>query len=725
MAFDTSKVTNTYPNPLDDFISHSHHFVLTVSDTTKAFEAMIGDANQTSYLDKVLSAKHPGAMFNPGNDSKAWVLIDTRRFSAFHITSVSMEHVFGTGPANNPTSPSNTTNIQVTDSTGMTFFNMLVDLFKNKIQSSRSSCFFMLSIMFVGHKRDGTTETISTCNIPLILLTMEFEVTHRGSIYEMVMMETEGAMSQGPMENINSLIQVQSIKSEPKLGMMLQELEDQLNKKSAAYFRDFTNDLHQKAIVAAINSGEGVPKMSAVGKLVQYMITIPEDWAGFECTLAARESHAELMHEAAERQEITKEEAEKRIEAARQSGVKVDGTNSQISFGTVTTIPDAIKIILESSVEFLELSSEEKRLKGQAIGYKCMAGITSDEKTYLIHFDICPFVYPKSPDKKTKAANKSNESEIQPATSNAVDNVEPIRNLITYDYMFSGKNTAVLDLKIKYAPESVIALDTTVDIGANRFKTNAEHGQKKTDAKSAADDGSKTPTNSFAPQIRTSDPIFVAQQSKDQQQNTGNQHTESTTKDEAIAATKAKQEYTQTTAYMHFISSLKLDMVVRGNPNIIIKYADRSNSTGPQPHTLNVNDATITQVLTSADDDGGFGALLKSPISSAKQSYYKKYMEGRINQVKNSTSGGGDPLLSGPHVSMHPVFCKINMFAPNIDYATSDFADGKDMYTNEFFYNGPYMVLTMNTRFDMSTFTHDFAMIPYDASGSGDVMGSQ
>lgn len=737
-SFDTSQVRNNFPNPLDDFVSHSYHFIMSVSNTTTAFEGMIDQGNgQNLYLSKVNDAKHPGAEITLANGEKAWVIVDTRRFSAYQITDLQMSHIYGTGKPHNPSVPAGETSMRIVDSTGMSFFNMLIDLFRNKIKSTRSSCFFMLSIVFVGHKADGTTETIAKCNIPLLLMTMEFSLDHKGSIYELIMMETEGGIQSGnaSMSLLDALGDVQSIEGDATVGAMIQSLENALNTKSAAFFRSYTNDAFtaQTAAVVPPTPGQTPPtvRRGDQGKLVQYMITVPKEWYNFKCDTAARDFYIEQIHEAEEAERITEEEAEQQITALESLGVSSEDGKTQMSFSDTTTITDAIKMILETSVDVLKLQSEENRRAGTAKGFKTVMNITSSSSSYVVHYDVFPFSYPKIEENaQSNTTENAGSDTIQPATSTPIDNTTSIRNLMTYDYIFTGRNSHILDLKIKYDPASAIALDMTVDIGQNRFASNAAAGQTRRGAEQAAEDGNRTRTTSYNPNLRQNDPIIMPRKSKNQADNSAAHHVENVTRDESIEAMRARQEYTQSTAYMHFISSLNLNMQIRGNPNLLIKYADRDQRGGMPPHPTSITSETIQSILSSAAGTDPFKEYLQSGLASDKEKYYLSFVKPRIDSVLSATAGD-NPVMNGPDISVSPVFCKLNLLAPNIDYTTGDFSQAIDratgqqvsMFTDEFFYKGPYMVLVVQHIFEGGNFHQDLSMIPYDVSGTGDIMG--
>lgn len=687
-----------YPNPLDNFRSFSYHYVLSVANTTTAFESMLGGGSgEAPYLASVLKAQHPGAAFSVASGGTAWLIADTRRFSAYQITKVEMEHIYGTGSPHNPSVPTSLLSMTLVDSTGMSFINMLMDLFHNKIKSTRSSAFFMLSIIFVGHDESGATHTISRTNIPLILLAMDFTVDHRGSVYNLEFFEQDCGPQRGSaLEIVNSLGGALSISAEPTVGAMVQKLEDQLNIASVDFYKKFTNEAYSKGASGSL------------GKLVQYMFTVPEEWKGFRCNVAGRDKHREQMFIAATSAAKSEDEIRAKADAIR---VEKSGTKTQMSFSDTTTIPDAIRAILESSLDVLDLASEEKRKQGLAQTFKVIMNITSDESTYVVHADVFPYRYPKLAD-----------NGVQPGASNGNIDGANMKNLITYNYLFSGLNKDVLDMKIHYLPESAVALDTAVDIGQSRFATNAAYGQTRSGAAQAALQPSSSETKISMPDLKSGDPIFFAMKTKDQRNNVNSQRTEELGREQAVEAFKKKQEYASTIAQFHFLSSIDTDITIRGNPNIIEKYADRGTRGGIPPHPEFISSNDLPAINSAQSGESAFENIIEQRLASAKSRYYGSYVKPRIDMVPRGPAS--DTLLSGPDISVSPIFCKINMFAPNIDYTTSDFQGAGPRYTDEFFYKGPYMVMTVKTVMEGGDFTHTLNLIPYDVSGVGAGLGA-
>lgn len=713
-------------NPLDEFTSYSYHFVMSVTDTTTAIGKMLDQSNasisssgQNSYLSKVLACKRPGETIPLGDDDRAWLLVDTRRFSEYQITSLDMEHVYGAGTAENPSVPSNTMNVQVVDTTGMSFFNMLMTLFREDIKSARLSCFFMISIVFVGHRPDGSVENtiVATCHIPAILLLMQFAVDHRGSVYDMVFMENDGGVASGSnMEAINSMGNVTAINTEASqssaLGDLIQALEDKLNKSSIEFYKNYRN--------ASIQHGANPADVT--GKLVQYMITIPDEWKSFICKQATKAQNIPqlyLIEGAGVGEDSTEEE---RAEFVNKVRITEDHRSAvSVSFSPNTTITQAVMHILMSSKDVLDLASAEKREAGEATLFKTVMNVTSDKSTYVVHIDVIPHKYPKANSLAVQTLQSSQPTTGVTANSSTriSQGTDTPKNIIVYDYIFTGKNSHILNLNIKYMPESVIALDSGIEVGRNRFQSmSAAGGNSQTNMQAAA--APERNTSTFAPTIRPNDPIIPGVKTVHQKTNNAAADTESTDRRDAADQGRALNEHTITTAYLHFISSMELAMTIRGNPNILRKHADRQTKGGQPPHP-SVIDSTQLKAINDAsiqNIDQIFADIVQRPLRSAKDLYFNTYVKPKIESANSTTQAVAQ---NGPDLMASPLFFKVNIKAPNIDFRTGQTAirDGQqqEMYTNEFFFDGPYLSISVKTHFESGNFTHDVQLIPYVLNG--------
>lgn len=707
---------NNYPNPLDNFRSHSYNFILTIANTTEALRKMIDQASNggSSYIQAVNSATL-GEAIDLGGDS-AYLLLDTRRFSQFSVSNFEMSHKYGTGSPANPTVPIALSKMKVVDSTGITFMNFLMDIMRNKIQSTRASAFFMLTVIFNGHtdEHPQQTHTISTCFIPMLLINLHFEFTSTGSLYDLEFAEVEGNPGSA-MPQMVDLGDVQAVSTENTtntLNGMLQALEDRLNVRSMQFYQKYNNEAYERSSV------QDKKNFSKAGKLVQYMITIPDDWKNYRINTAGKSQNVEqvFLTKSAEKNKAnaqTQQALDDKVDQAKKSGDEKQIAAAQKerasyhSFSYTTSILDAIKIILESSKEYLDMGSEEKKKNGTAVLHKTLVSVTSDANTYMVHYDIYPYYAPKVDGGNVVKTGDGGKGAKKLSNGD-------IANLITYDYLFSGRNSHVLDLKIDFAPTAAVALDMDLDLGQQRFAENASTGQKQEKIK---DTGQQT-TSEFNPLLRPGEPIFIPMKTKDQQTNFSNMSTEEYKKDEANQLIKAKQEHMNTLAVLHFVASMHSQITVRGNPNIIRKYADRNVRGGIPKHPTTVSSPDTLRALRTADAskvEDLFNKEIKGRLSSEKSQYIANYVAPRIKD-NLTKSQGTDPLLHGSDVATTPLFMKVNIFAPNLDNLGNQLDGG--LYTNKFFYDGVYMVLQIFTEFNGGTFRHTMNLIPYDLDGS-------
>lgn len=651
-------------------------------------------------------------------DDTAYLLLDTRRFSQFSVSSFEMQHKYGTGNPANPTVPTALSKMKVVDSTGISFMNFLMDIMRNKIQSTRASAFFMLTVIFNGHNDENPqrTETISTCFIPMLLMNLHFEFTSQGSMYDLDFAEVEGNPG-GAMPQMVDLGDVQAVSTESTsntLNGMLQALEDRLNIRSLQFYQKYNNEAYDRA------SDDDKKKFTKAGKLVQYMITVPDEWKNYGINTAGKSHNVEQIFIANSKskdnanKETTKALDEK-VDAAKKSGDKsqVDAAQkeraSYHAFSYTTSITDAIKIILESSKEFLDMGGEEKKKNGTAVLYKIVVSVTSDANTYMVHYDIYPYYVPKVED-KSNTVKTGDGGKAAKQLSNG-----DIANLITYDYLFSGKNSHVLDLKIDFAPTAAVALDMDLDLGQQRLAENASSGQKQEKVKGTG----QQKTSEFNPLMRPGEPVFIPMKTKDQKTNFSGMSTEEYAKDDANKMIKAKQEHMNTLAVLHFVASMHSQITVRGNPNIIRKYADRNVRGGIPKHPATISSPDTLRALRTVDAskvEDLFNKDFRGRLASEKSQYIANYIVPRIKDDLNKSQQGTDPLLHGTDIATSAMYMKVNIFAPNVDYLGNQVDGG--MFTNKFFYDGVYLVLQILTEFNGGTFRHTMNIIPYDLDGS-------
>ena len=685
-----------FDNVLDSYRSYSYHHILLVASDTESLRKLTEHSTGSSSFLEVVQKAGLGDEVTTPTGGKAFLLVDTRRFSSFNISTMEMVHAYGTGSLENPSVPAALMKMRLVDTTGLSFFNHLMDTMRDDLKASRGSSFFLLVTLFIGHTDRNTTEIIDGGMLftPLLLMTMDIEFTSSGSIYDMEFVELEGNPG-GGFHVMLELKDVQSVVADksPTLEGMMQALEDRLNEQSAEFFRKYNNTL-------LIESGDG--KRGSSGRLVQYMITLPEKWRNYPVSTAGRGQSIERVFKALQQRQAELDKAKAESEAAAKKGGSADSTGTRYtSFSATMSITDAIKAVLESSEKILEQANVKSRKDRQVSVYKTIVSVTSDEFTYVVHFDIYEH---KAPDvsgvkqKSTVAAKSDAKSNYLRAPDGS------IRNMIEYDYIFTGRNRHITDMKIKFSPDSAIAFDGRIDVGTARRGTNVQAGQVS-EKKQDVDGEPRTDDLSL---LRSNDPVFV--NFKTAFAATGGvAHGPGTLSQgtDYKGFQQNRQEFTKTMALLHFLGTMELQLTIRGNPALLKKYADRQVRNGVPQHFVQGIGAELLGSLANASSlqqsRNIFLSNIKSRIQSAKAQYYSQY-------VKPKASLAAGSLFD---VASVPMFIRVNIMAPNVDVTGQPLSD-KPMFTDQFFFQGAYMLLTVRHSFENGIFSQDLLAVPYD-----------
>ena len=674
-------MTSEYINPLDRFRSYSYHYVMTASASTESFRMLIENNGKRLFQD-VVKVKLGEKM--DVNGQSAWLIMDTRRFSQYAVTSLEMHHAIGTGStALNPAVPVSMVSMNMMDTTGLSFYGFLMDTMRNKMKTLRGSSFFMLAVIFVGHKDDGTTETISTCFIPLILHTIGFDFTIDGSHLNLQFSEFDNSAAVGSLKDLDSMGDIASVITKENgrqtIGELLESLETRLNTQSLSFWQKFNNaDLPDSK-----------------GRLVQYMITVPNStefpWRDMVADTAQKSSYGETR--------FLSTSASKKNGGAQTKGSTVSKTSksstyAQITFSKATSIGDAIKQILESSTQFNKQASEKNNESGTVTLYKIVKSVSSDDLTYIVHFDIYPYVVTKPADTGT----------LKPGQAKQEAGKFDYGNIIEYDYLYTGKNSHIRDLKINFSPEASTALDTVTDIGSNRAAAVASAGQKRKQV--SASGKSSTAITAKEALLLDNEPVFPTGQTRLKNSNAAGMYLESKTRAESQAAIQARQEMFKFYAQYHLLTAMDIELEVRGNPNLVRKYADKNVRGGIAPHPKIVISSTLPKLKVGAATDV-YANYIQKNLQSAKQQYVSQYVERRM---KSKSVTSGDSLMEGPDVLVKPIFVKLNIRAPDVNWDGTP-VDAAQPFTNKFFYNGYYMLLTNHTYLQNGEFHHVMKLI--------------
>lgn len=708
----------SYPlNPLDKYRGFSTHHIMVVAHTTETLRALTAKKSEDSnFLDAVSEARL-GEPIKVGTDGnyEAYLLIDSRKLSNFIIKDVDYSSVSSAGSIPQSQIISSQIIMTIVDPSAISFANYLQYLKDDIFKTDLPGMVFLLKTIFVGHTDQGTTEHISSSEIPMILVTIDISIDHTGGYYTMKFAPLNGS-AQFNIPGVNNIGQNTLLKGKT-IGEMFDCLQLNLNKT-------------QRKIYETIN----LDKTDKNGRPFQYMFTLPGDlpgditagkpkWRTFEMTGVTEliEEQNNKIKETSERlttgaekyrkqreDSIKKWRKDKKTEAEIQKLLKeVDDkylentktvqenmtniTVSQDSDKTVyislrenTSVYDAITTIMHMCPAVNEKMNNDAVKKDKIERYKTKTYLTSDLISATAHYDILEQTIVNT-DNITNSSNKTDAfaEYFKKSEKNSEERV-PI-NSIEFDYIFSGKNTDIINLDIKLNNAQILLINQ--DKLSEQKRRDSNVGQ--TDQKSKEKEELKTekketncniPKNGFVnPTTKTKDEMSA--------HSAVPQGNEVIHKGKGDLA-KLKQESLNILADLHGMSSIDAKMTIRGNPdllNLTMAYSEVL----PHVRMNNINDKSIES---------------SSAFNVSDEEVYKSALKEQLVNLKNNTIGKLD-------IALFPLFCKVNILGPNVDI----FGEGvSGSYTKKFWYNGWYYVREVHHNFKDGLFTQDLSMNAID-----------
>lgn len=683
-------------NPLDGFTTYSTHFVLLACRTTEHARdfSQAGDTATLQAIDQTTDLGSPVVFGNSNSD--VFLVMDTRRFSQFTVDKMKYE-VFINGLTTGGSHANLATGIEMTilDSVGISFINYLQWLMDSKMQCGFDGMIFMIRVIFVGHHEDGSTETIQTVTIPAHLFKIDVNLDYAKGVYDCVFMPNfnfsvnthQRWLNIGTATNYNT-------QSGNTLGEMIDSFETSLNKDSSDFYQ---------SISARILEAGGDPTATVGGKfgrLVQYQITIPDDWRKFECD-------GPSTHNAIEKAFVKTAAANQTApqKAATAPGKDVTpATSSYISVDPGQTIPQVVEVILKSCSATREFGNADKLTsKSESITfYKFLVSVSSDDASFIVHVDVIPFVVPNvvPPQSNSASTTPSSVYEKQIVDAGTGRTITVPTNYFEFDYIFTGKNLDILHFDMKLENLQFL-LASNVKTSQGELYNVSSKGQTDQTAKAVKQ------VDPFFTSSRQYDPMMIPLMSKEQRA-AFSQYVTARTLDENARKIADSQSYARNLSSFYAQSAVMCNMTIRGNPDIMQKF----NFEKPVLHTPS----------TSATDAAAGGT---STTNSSVKSQYRQDLEKDILRLpgaaRSATSTNAftvnRPLGDASYVTS-PVFAKINIKGPNVDAVTNELIDGQDFAT-EVLYNNYYVVFKVVNSIERGVFTQQLELWSHNVYGEG------
>lgn len=670
----TQSTLGRLPNPLDKFSSYTTQFVLLACRTTeiaKEFsqETSENAAARLSAIDATTQLGEPVKFKESSND--IFLVIDTRRFSQFIIENLKYEVLINglvrqEAHANVPT----TVDMTVVDSAGISFINYLQWLMDEKLKTNFDGLVFLLKIIFVGHNDNGTTEIVHSVILPMHLFKLELGLDSSKGTYNCQFMPNINfsVNHHSRWLNIGNATTYFSGVKTTKLGDIVKSFEQRLNDASEKFYNQITT-LYTEAGIKPEQDGK-------FGRKVQYSITLPttpDDWNEFDFNGPSVESVVEKQFKS------LKEAQDKKQKEAAEAQKKINASASYVSVDPNLTITETLEIIFASVPKIQQFANVDRLKDGETVRfYKYLLGITSNNDTFTVHVDVIPFVVPnvKPPtEDEQRAKVQAHEDEIFRLADPTNPNSRLVpRNFFELDYIFTGKNIDILNLDLKLQDLQVL-LKMNVRVGQGELAMIGSNGQ---DPPVKDQDGKVIPKPEVLA-VRRYDPILMPSVTEAQLNNFKKFLTQ------RAAAQRQKnnedaQAYTRNLAAFYTQCPVQSRIVIRGNPHIMSKFCierplnHRDPKTEPDP-------TTYRQQLEQQ--------ILKAGVSKSSTGYYTV----------------GNPIGDANYMTT-PVFLKLNIKGPNVDFKTHELINGQD-FASEVFYDNYYVIFKVVNNFDRGSFTQE------------------
>lgn len=671
-------------NKLDEFESHSVHYVLLAARTTDDVRAFTenSDVAQSQTLQAIDKCKQLGdaVQLSGSNTDSVFMLLDTRRFSQFLIDSFEIEtYIAGLAVpgSNTPNAVGTQMVFNVLDSSGISFANFLQYVMDEKLKVSFDGMTLLLRVIFVGHTADGKTKVVQSMGIPAIFNTIQVDLNEIKGIYTCKCFPLIGLPSNSGYNakwtSIGSSTNYFSGTGANTLGAVVKSFEQRLNDESLQRYREL-NGITQ-------NAGSAQTSVTRFGRPVQYMLTIPDTWENLQFSGPAQGAAIETNFAELIKQEQAARKTAAEQQKAAQKNASAPAKDSFVSVDPSLTITEVLDVIFSQTLGVRELANFPTGNNNPDLikFYKHLVTVTSDDNSFTVHVDVVEFSVPRVDTTSEKSSQLGNGTDqfftIVQEPGRAEKRVP--KNYLEYDYIYSGKNVDVLSLDLKIENLNLLLMQGT-KIGQPALTAANDEGQVQTDGTTAG-------VNSMSVAGRgAKDPILLRTLTAEERSNFnnlgGNARSNSGASPQAV-----NQEYTRNISDFYNASS-QAKMTIRGNP----EFLERVTLTSIPKH---VSAVTITSTTTSSSND------------DVKRKWRQSLDERVLTTVY------------GPSVATSPFFVKVNVYGPNVDFRTFEpVMDGKD-FAKQLLTDNYYWCGVIKSKIENSKFTQELDLRSYSIYG--------
>lgn len=394
---------------LQQFRTYSYHHVLLVSNTTRCAQLAMEINNVDSFLHPSFEEKYKPQTPKGASQGEGQyiVLINGMTDGEFLIHSLEIETLIDpSAKVSNPHSSFVEGTMEVVEPKGVRFMNLL-KIACDELHSDPSGLTFILKTFFVGYTDEGPNgskqgqikQIVETKPFQFVMMDLTGEFTSAGSTYTITFVGQINGAARMP---IFSKVQSPNV-SGSTIGNAIRSLEKTLNDAAKKGYDQLIAQLDESNNK---NKKDGL-NYSPKGRMVRYSLNVSTEYVNFSL----------------DNYHIRNTGPSGQVQIATPQGIDIETAISDIMYGSTKV------------VELMNKNAEQ--------GYKTIFKIESTIDTTMEEAVITYAVKPCKVPVIFKD-NRNNEGiDITPDVNN--------RNVIEFDYIFTGKNIEVLQYDMKMA----------------------------------------------------------------------------------------------------------------------------------------------------------------------------------------------------------------------------------------------------------------------------------
>lgn len=612
-------------NPLSNYTSYSYYHVLCLCDSTDTADALVAQTDSATW-DHPPSTTTPLGAYSPktapGTSGRYCVLINGSTDATYVITKLTWASVASGGATmeDKNTSIAMEGTMSVSEPRGVMFMNQIVDCCR-ELGIDSTTAIYVIKTFFVGYTNDGAS-TVSTVAPLMVLMTDSTGTfTENGGNYTINFVAQSYGAARLPQYSNSSV--ALSFTAGGTLGETFSILTNSIQRSYDEYYNCIISQLQSAASAAG---QDPTPIISAIRK-VTYSVQAAPSLSGSEYTVTNQ--------------------------VQQQKDSMGCDQPAKISIPPTMSIEDAIHRIMSMSPRVMSDMNVGDSKTGKKYDYKIHPVVSSSISSTNNGVPVIDYTVTYMVDKFYQPQNISRE----PATNGVIDptsNPELAKNTITFDYLYTGKNTDIIDFSI-VMNQGLTFIQTATS--ANSYKSPIDPVLNRTIAMAQPDQNQLVRFGSVAQM-----PLFFGTQIRNPF------HINSLNSNNTIqsAFTMAKQAS---------IETLDAKMTILGNINLL----NSVNLTSSPEYTLSrFGSSPSTTGTTQSDVNWGIIPTL-----------------AKVN-IRMPRNNDDESLFSG---------------------TVSTAQDGNTDYTMPFWFDGYYYVYSIHHEFEDGLFKQILSMISMPAAG--------